>query len=140
VVNPSPYNDSAFDPLADDWVGLQIPTWNTPAKAPPPKPAPAPAVAPKRPLRSEGVKLTQQTLQIGTDPVAVLPERMDRQYLLIQVNAGNAIRVGFSEVPGALRGVEILVGGAYELRDPAPANQIYVVCPGGTATISVLEG
>lgn len=138
---PNPYTDTAFDPLDDDWLASQPPpTWNTAtAKPPPAPPKPRPANTP-RPLRSAGVKLTQQTLQIGTDPKAVLPERADRQYLLIQNNAGAAINIGFSEVPAALRGIEILVGGAYELRDPAPTNQIYVVCPTGTATVSVLEG
>lgn len=141
---PDPYG-GAYAPLTDSgWFGLPIAAWNLTPVAPPPLPT-DPGTGSSTPIesspeRANAVKFTQQTLQIGSDATAILPERLDRQFLTIQNAAGATIYVGFSEIPNAQTGIEILVGGALILNDPAPSNQIYVVCPTATATVRVLEG
>lgn len=144
---PNPFNGDAFAPLNDaGWVGIPANVWNTSAVPPAPMSgAPALEVAPEfgapAPTRYASVKLTQQTLQITAEPKSILAERENRQYLLIQNATGSGvIYIGFNEVPNLSTGIEIIAGGSYELRAPAPSNQIYVVCPGGTATVRVLEG
>lgn len=137
---PNPYTGSAFGSPADDWLGTRLPVWNlTPGPRPPrPRPPPPNQV---RPLRPVAARLTQQTLAITADPVSVLPEREARCYFLLQnATGGGVVYVGFGEVPNISTGIEIIAGGSIELRDPAPANQVYVVCPGGTATVRILEG
>lgn len=145
-LRPTPYFDpynGAYAPLTDDsWMGIPAAVWNLTPVAPPPI-ADAGAVAPVASPgadRAPAVKFTQQTLQIGSTPTAILPERADRQFLTIQNAAGATIYIGFSEIPNSTTGIEILVGGALVLNDPAPSNQIYVVCPTATATVRVLEG
>ena len=144
---PTPYFDpyhGAYAPLTDaSWWGLPAAVWNVTPMAPPPianDPGSVPSTSTPSAERSPAVKFTQQTLQIGATPTAILPERADRQFLTIQNAAGATIYIGFSEVPNATTGIEILVGGALVLNDPAPSNQIYVVCPTATATVRVLEG
>lgn len=127
----NPYGH-AFPPLDDSWRDINAPGWNT---RPPARPSNA-----QRPLAPAAIKLTQQTLQIGSEVRSILPERWDRQLLLIQCGAGGTIYVGFSEIPSVATGIEIIVGGSIYLNDPAPANQIYVFCPTATATVRVLEG
>lgn len=143
---PNPFNGDAFAPLNDaGWVGIPAAVWNTSAVTPPPvglgPDLSMPAATDAGPTRYASTKLTQQTLVIGTEPKAILAERENRQYLLIQNATGSGvIYIGFSEVPNINTGIEIIAGGSYELRAPAPSNQVYVVCPGGTATVRVLEG
>ena len=127
----NPYG-SAFPPRNDDWTKINAPGWNT-------RPVARPADA-QRPLAPAGIKLTQQTLQIDANVRSILPERWDRQLLLIQCGAGGTIYIGFSEIPSIATGIEIVVGGSIFLNDPAPSNQIYVYCPTATATVRILEG
>ena len=139
----NPYGD-AYSPLTDaSWMGIPASVWNVTAAPPPPyspPPGETPVALPPTP-RSLAVKFTQQTLKIDTTARSILPERVDRQYLLIQNATGSGvIYIGFNEVPNISTGIEIIAGGAYELRNPAPSNQVYVVCPSGDATVRVLEG
>lgn len=137
---PNPYDGTAHGPLTDDWLGTRLPVWNLSPGPRPPRQVRPPPNQP-RPLRALAVKFTQQTLAVTADPVAILPERESRSYLLIQnATGGGVVYVGFGEVPNLSTGIEIIAGGSIELRDPAPANQVYVVCPGGTATVRILEG
>ncbi|HEX6217019.1 MAG TPA: hypothetical protein VFZ38_19430, partial [Vicinamibacterales bacterium] len=139
VSGRNPLAGDVYAPLADDWAKQSISGWRvSPGPKPPPARTPPPPPRPSRPL---AVKFTQQRLQIDATPRAILVARAERQYLLIQNATGSGvIYVGFDEPPDGNTGIEIIAGGSIELTDPAPSNQVFVVCPSGAATIRTLEG
>lgn len=94
-----------------------------------------------KPPKGDAINLTQQTWDVTNVAAAILGNRPNRKYFLIQnlSSSASTVYVAFGTVASSTIGFELPPGNTLEIKNPCFADTVYVVAV-STATVRYAEG
>lgn len=92
-----------------------------------------------RPAKAKAANLSQSAWDVTTTPTAILNNRPNRRYFLIQ-NLSTSASTVFVSFGQSGNGFELPAGASMEIKNPCFRDTVYVVCASGTARVIFAEG